>query len=86
MLPQERAIGIMIKKANDNRPDARLHYMSIDSFCHTHHVAHPQPLPLQDTFAGMIEDAGFQCVSYENILGGVAALHSGFKLPAPPPA
>ncbi len=38
-------------------------------------------LSAQDTFAGMIEDAGFQAVGYENILGGVVAMHSGYKLP-----
>eukprot|EP00197_Chlamydomonas_leiostraca_P013680 CAMPEP_0202862754 /NCGR_PEP_ID=MMETSP1391-20130828/3681_1 /ASSEMBLY_ACC=CAM_ASM_000867 /TAXON_ID=1034604 /ORGANISM="Chlamydomonas leiostraca, Strain SAG 11-49" /LENGTH=268 /DNA_ID=CAMNT_0049542331 /DNA_START=158 /DNA_END=964 /DNA_ORIENTATION=- len=37
--------------------------------------------PDQDTFADMIEAAGFQGVGYENILGGVVALHTGFKLP-----
>ncbi|KAF5834552.1 ubiE/COQ5 methyltransferase family-domain-containing protein [Dunaliella salina] len=36
--------------------------------------------PDQETFAGMIEDAGFQGVSYENVLGGVVAMHSGYKL------
>jgi len=29
----------------------------------------------------MIEDAGFQAVGYENVLGGVVAMHSGYKLP-----
>jgi ubiquinone/menaquinone biosynthesis C-methylase UbiE len=37
--------------------------------------------PDQDTFAGMLEEAGFKGVGYENILGGMVALHSGFKLP-----
>ncbi len=36
--------------------------------------------PSQDDFAGMLERAGFQRVGYENILGGVVALHSGVKL------
>jgi len=36
---------------------------------------------VQDTFAGMIEDAGFQAAGYENVLGGVVAMHSGYKLP-----
>lgn len=35
----------------------------------------------QGTFASMIEGAGFKAVGYENIMGGVVALHSGFKLP-----
>lgn len=45
----------------------------------------PPPLCLwcllhQDSFAGMVEDAGFKAVGYEDILGGVVAMHSGFKL------
>ncbi len=35
---------------------------------------------LQDEFKHMIEDAGFYCVQYYNLTGGVVALHSGFKL------
>ncbi|KAL6754929.1 UbiE/COQ5 methyltransferase [Haematococcus lacustris] len=37
--------------------------------------------PDQDSFADMIEDAGFKAVGYTNILGGVVALHTGYKLP-----
>ena len=29
----------------------------------------------------MIEDAGFRHVTYENLSLGIAAIHSGFKLP-----
>ncbi|KAG2445053.1 hypothetical protein HYH02_008921 [Chlamydomonas schloesseri] len=36
--------------------------------------------PDQETFARMIEDAGFRAVTYENMTGGIVALHSGFKL------
>lgn len=36
--------------------------------------------PNQDSFAGMIYDAGFQKVEYENLVGGVVAIHSGVKL------
>ncbi|XP_035514310.1 2-methoxy-6-polyprenyl-1,4-benzoquinol methylase, mitochondrial isoform X1 [Morone saxatilis] len=36
--------------------------------------------PDQEEFKGMIEDAGFYCVHYHNLTGGVVALHSGFKL------
>jgi demethylmenaquinone methyltransferase/2-methoxy-6-polyprenyl-1,4-benzoquinol methylase len=36
--------------------------------------------PDQDTFAGMIRDAGFDQVKYRNLTMGVAALHSGWKL------
>ncbi|XP_068594623.1 2-methoxy-6-polyprenyl-1,4-benzoquinol methylase, mitochondrial [Brachionichthys hirsutus] len=36
--------------------------------------------PDQEEFKEMIEDAGFFCVKYINFTGGIAALHSGFKL------
>ncbi len=36
--------------------------------------------PDQETFAGMIRDAGFANVSYRNLTMGVAALHSGRKI------
>jgi len=36
--------------------------------------------PDQETFAGMIRDAGFEQVKYRNMTMGVAALHSGWKL------
>ncbi|PSR93597.1 2-methoxy-6-polyprenyl-1,4-benzoquinol methylase [Actinidia chinensis var. chinensis] len=35
--------------------------------------------PSQDKFASMIADAGFQKVEYENLVGGVVAVHSGWK-------
>ncbi len=37
-------------------------------------------LYLQEKFAAMIADAGFQEVQYENLVGGVVAIHSGLKL------
>ncbi len=36
--------------------------------------------PRQDDFAAMIRTAGFSRVSYTNYTGGIAALHSGWKL------
>lgn len=36
--------------------------------------------PNQATFAGMIQRAGFQRVTYQNFSGGIAALHCGWKL------
>ncbi|MFN9899184.1 MAG: class I SAM-dependent methyltransferase, partial [bacterium] len=36
--------------------------------------------PKQPEFAKLIEDAGFKCVSYSNLTGGIVAIHSGFKL------
>lgn len=35
---------------------------------------------MQEKFASMIADAGFKDVQYENLVGGVVAIHSGFKL------
>ncbi|KAG2430870.1 hypothetical protein HXX76_009844 [Chlamydomonas incerta] len=36
--------------------------------------------PDQEAFARMVEEAGFRAVTYENMSGGIVALHSGFKL------
>lgn len=36
--------------------------------------------PDQEAFKGMIEEAGFRQVQYENLTLGVVAIHSGFKL------
>ena len=36
--------------------------------------------PDQETFAGMIRDAGFGQVAYRNLSMGIAALHSGWKI------
>ena len=36
--------------------------------------------PDQETFAGMIRQAGFAQVKYRNLSMGIAALHSGWKL------
>jgi ubiquinone/menaquinone biosynthesis methyltransferase len=35
--------------------------------------------PKQAEFAKLIEDAGFKCVNYTNLTGGISAIHSGFK-------
>lgn len=35
--------------------------------------------PPQEKFAAMIADAGFHKVEYENLVGGVVAIHSGLK-------
>ncbi|HHS88771.1 MAG TPA: bifunctional demethylmenaquinone methyltransferase/2-methoxy-6-polyprenyl-1,4-benzoquinol methylase UbiE [Rhodobacteraceae bacterium] len=36
--------------------------------------------PDQETFAGMIRDAGFENVKFRNLSLGIAALHSGWKI------
>lgn len=35
--------------------------------------------PNQETLKGMMEDVGFERVSYQNMTGGIVALHKGFK-------
>lgn len=35
--------------------------------------------PTQENFGSMIAEAGFQKVEYENLVGGVVAIHSGIK-------
>lgn len=35
--------------------------------------------PDQETLKGMMEEAGFDQVSYTNMTGGIVALHKGFK-------
>jgi demethylmenaquinone methyltransferase / 2-methoxy-6-polyprenyl-1,4-benzoquinol methylase len=36
--------------------------------------------PKQEAFADMIRHAGFERVSYRNLTGGIAAMHSGWKI------
>ena len=36
--------------------------------------------PVQEKFAAMIRDAGFGRVSYRNLTGGIAAIHSGWRI------
>jgi demethylmenaquinone methyltransferase/2-methoxy-6-polyprenyl-1,4-benzoquinol methylase len=36
--------------------------------------------PDQERFKGMIEQAGFERVSYRNLTGGIAAIHSGWRI------
>ncbi|MEQ8196169.1 MAG: bifunctional demethylmenaquinone methyltransferase/2-methoxy-6-polyprenyl-1,4-benzoquinol methylase UbiE [Rhodospirillales bacterium] len=36
--------------------------------------------PNQDAFAAMIQDAGFAQVTYRNLSGGIAAMHSGWRI------
>jgi demethylmenaquinone methyltransferase/2-methoxy-6-polyprenyl-1,4-benzoquinol methylase len=36
--------------------------------------------PPQDRFASMIRDAGFERVTFRNLTGGIAAIHSGWRI------
>ena len=39
-----------------------------------------QRFPNQARFSAMIADAGFARVEYRNLSGGIAAIHSGWKI------
>jgi len=39
-----------------------------------------QKFPNQESFTIMIEEAGFKNVKHKNLLNGIAAIHSGYKL------
>ncbi|MGH1419494.1 MAG: bifunctional demethylmenaquinone methyltransferase/2-methoxy-6-polyprenyl-1,4-benzoquinol methylase UbiE [Hyphomicrobiaceae bacterium] len=47
---------------------------------YTYLVESIRKFPDQETFAGMISDAGFERVTYRNLTGGIAAIHSGWKI------
>lgn len=51
-----------------------------DSEPYSYLVESIRKFPNQPTFAKMIEDAGFNRVNYRNYTGGIAALHSGWKI------
>ena len=51
-----------------------------DSEPYRYLVESVRKFPRQQAFAGMIRDAGFSRVDYTNFSGGIAALHSGWKL------
>ncbi len=36
--------------------------------------------PDQESFTRLIQDAGFERVSYRNLTGGIAAIHSGWRI------
>jgi demethylmenaquinone methyltransferase / 2-methoxy-6-polyprenyl-1,4-benzoquinol methylase len=47
---------------------------------YTYLVESIRKFPKQDAFATMIRDAGFERVSYRNLTGGIAAIHSGWRI------
>lgn len=51
-----------------------------DSESYQYLVESIRNFPDQDTFLGMIRDAGFENAKFRNMTMGVAALHSGWKL------
>ena len=51
-----------------------------DSASYLYLVESIRRFPDQKTFTQMIENAGFERVRYRNLTGGIAALHSGWRL------
>jgi len=51
-----------------------------DSDSYQYLVESIRKFPKQREFAGLIEDAGFKHVTYENLSGGICSIHSGYKL------
>lgn len=56
------------------------HLIANDRESYKYLVESIRMFPKQPEFAKLIEDAGFKCVSYTNLTGGIVAIHSGFKL------
>jgi len=51
-----------------------------DSAAYRYLVESIRRFPDQKTFMGLIENAGFEQVRYRNLSGGIAAIHSGWRL------
>jgi demethylmenaquinone methyltransferase / 2-methoxy-6-polyprenyl-1,4-benzoquinol methylase len=47
---------------------------------YTYLVESIRKFPKQEAFATLIRDAGFERVSYRNLTGGIAAIHSGWRI------
>ena len=56
------------------------HIIAGDWHSYQYLVESIRQFPDQDKFLHLIRDAGFGFVKYENLTGGIAAVHSGFKL------
>jgi demethylmenaquinone methyltransferase / 2-methoxy-6-polyprenyl-1,4-benzoquinol methylase len=55
-------------------------YIAKDEEAYRYLVESIRKFPDAPCFAGMIEEAGFGSVKFERMLGGVVAIHSGWKL------
>jgi demethylmenaquinone methyltransferase/2-methoxy-6-polyprenyl-1,4-benzoquinol methylase len=51
-----------------------------DAAAYTYLVESIRRFPDQEHFAGMIRDAGFSRVGFDNLAGGVCALHRGWAV------
>ena len=54
--------------------------MTRDEESYQYLVESIRKFPDQESFAQMIETAGFRAVTFDNTMGGIVAQHSGFKL------
>lgn len=55
-------------------------YAAGDSASYQYLVESIRRFPKQDAFAAMIRTAGFERVTYRDLTGGIAAIHSGWKI------
>lgn len=60
-----------------------IRFVANDEASYQYLVESIRRFPDQDTFARMIEDAGFSAVGFENLSGGIVAIHNGFQLQTP---
>ncbi|ODR99883.1 ubiquinone biosynthesis methyltransferase UbiE [Methyloceanibacter methanicus] len=56
------------------------HLVAGDAQSYRYLVESIRRFPDQERFAQMIKDAGFERVRYRNLTGGIAAIHSGWRL------
>ena len=71
---------VSMQRSSGKDPAVLLMFLSYLCPCHPNCVPLECPFCLQREFASKMEQAGFSHVTYENMTGGVVALHSGFKL------
>jgi demethylmenaquinone methyltransferase/2-methoxy-6-polyprenyl-1,4-benzoquinol methylase len=51
-----------------------------DSASYRYLVESIRKFPTQEPYAAMIREAGFEQVRYRNLTGGIAAIHSGWRI------
>ncbi|MBL4617155.1 MAG: class I SAM-dependent methyltransferase [Robiginitomaculum sp.] len=78
--PTSRAIELPYDLWSFNAIPAIGEMISNDRDSYQYLVESIRKFPDQETFAGMMREAGFVSVSFTNFTGGVAALHCGWKV------
>jgi len=56
------------------------HFVANDRDSYQYLVESIEQHPDQETLQGMFEEAGMEMCSYENLSGGIVAIHKGFKI------